>query len=92
MTKQLNIRSDRAYETARRLSDRLGQSATAVIETALDLLDRETFKVPTYADLTPEQKARADRLLALAREGRGEGDQTASSDHSWLYDEHGLPK
>jgi hypothetical protein len=49
-------------------------------------------RIPTYKDLTPEEKARADRILALARAGRSEGDPNASSDHSWLYDEFGLPK
>jgi hypothetical protein len=92
MTKQLNIRSDSAYATARRLARRLGTSTTAVIETALDRLDRETFKVPDYADLTPEQKLRADRLIALAREGQDEGSPDATSDHGWLYDDEGLPK
>ena len=57
MTKQLNVRSEVAYETAQRLAARLGTSTTAVVEKALDLLDRSTFKVPTYDDLTPEQRA-----------------------------------
>jgi hypothetical protein len=92
MTRQLNVRSDHAYETARRLAQRLGTSTTSVVETALDRLDRDTFKVPTYEDLTSEQRARADRLLALARAGRDEGDPAASSDHGWMYDESGLPK
>lgn len=92
MTKQLNIRSDMAYATAQRLAKRLGRSTTAVVETALDRLDRETFKVPSYDDLTPEQKFRADHLLSLARRGRKEGAGDATSDHDWLYDEKGLPK
>lgn len=92
MSKQLNIRSDIAYETARRLAQRLGTSTTIVVETALDRLDRETFKVPSYGDLTTEQKSRADRLLALARRGRTEGEPDATSDHGWMYDGNGLPK
>ena len=35
MAKQLNIRSDEAYETAQRLASHLNNSATAVVETAL---------------------------------------------------------
>ena len=35
MAKQLNIRSDEAYETAQRLASHLNKSATAVVETAL---------------------------------------------------------
>ena len=90
--KQLNVRSDKAFETAKRLSIRLGETTTAVVERALDRLDRETFTPPTYDELTPEQKAHADRWLALAEAGRSEGDPNASSDHGWLYDEIGAPK
>jgi hypothetical protein len=92
MPKQLNVRSDEAYGRAHRLARRLNISTTKVVETALARYDRDTAKVPTYSDLTPEQKARADQLLALARKGRAEGDPLATSDHSWLYDDAGLPK
>jgi hypothetical protein len=92
MTRQLNVRSDYAYEAANRLSRRMGKSTTAVVETALDQLERSSFVVPTYDDLTPEQKAHADQLLALARRGQAEGDPLATSDHNWLYDDAGLPK
>lgn len=92
MTKQLNVRSDRAYKSARRLSADLGMSTTAVVETALDRMERDHFKVPSYDDLNPEQKAFADKMLALAGKGREEGDPNATSDHSYLYDEIGAPK
>jgi hypothetical protein len=42
--------------------------------------------------LTPEQRAFAEQLLAIAKAGQSEGDPNASSDHSYLYDEFGLPK
>ena len=92
MTKQLNVRSERAYGTARRMAARLGLSTTAVVETALDRMEREYLNVPTYDDLNPEQKAFADKMLALADKGREEGDPNATSDHSYLYDEIGAPK
>jgi len=92
MSRQLNIRSDEAYETARRIARRLNVSTTEVVRTALDRYDRETSRVPTYDELAPKQKAFADRLLALARAGRSEGDPEATSDHSYLYDESGAPK
>jgi len=92
MTKQLNVRSDKAYKSARRLSADLGMSTTAVVETALDRMERDHFKVPSYDELNPEQKAFADTLLALARKGRGEGDPQSASDHGYLYDELGAPK
>jgi hypothetical protein len=92
MTKQLNVRSDRAYKSARRLSADLGMSTTAVVETALERMERDHFKVPSYDELNPEQKSFADKMLALARKGREEGDPKATSDHSYLYDEIGAPK
>jgi hypothetical protein len=92
MTKQLNVRSDKAYRSARRLSAELGMSTTAVVETALDLMERDHFKVPTYEELNPEQRAFADRMLSLARKGRVEGDPNATFDHRYLYDEIGAPK
>lgn len=92
MTKQLNVRSDRAYRSARRLSADLGISTTAVVEAALDRMERDHYKVPAYDELDPEQRAFADRMLALARKGREEGSPAATSDHSYLYDEIGAPK
>jgi len=92
MAKQLNVRSDKARATANKVAVRLNGTTTDVVVGALRRFAGESAKVPTYDDLTPEQKARADRILALARAGRSEGDPDASSDHSWLYDEHGLPK
>jgi hypothetical protein len=92
MSRQLNIRSDEAYETARRISRRLNVSTTEVVKTALALYDRQTSRVPTYEELSPEQKAFADQMLSLARAGREEGDPNATSDHSFLYDEIGAPK
>lgn len=91
MTRQLNVRSEKAYGTARRMAARLGLSTTAVVETALDLMERDYLKVPTYDELNPEQKAFADEMLALARKGRDEGDRDATSDHDYLYDEIGAP-
>jgi hypothetical protein len=92
MQKQLNVRSDDAYARARRLARRLNTSTTKVVEAALARYDRETATVPTYNDLSPEQKAFADQLLAMGKASRNEGDPNATSDHSWLYDEFGLPR
>ena len=92
MTKQLNIRSDRAFEIAQRIADRLEETTTQVVLEALRRYDRKTRRVPTYDELSPEDRAFADELLALARAGRDEGKPGATSDHSDLYDEHGAPK
>jgi hypothetical protein len=92
MTKQLNIRSDKAFRAARRVARHLNETMTEVVVDALRRYERKTLRVPTYEELNRRDKSFADRLLALAREGRGEGDVRASSDHSYLYDAHGAPK
>lgn len=92
MPKQLNIRSDSAYETAQRLAKRLGTTTTEVVIRALERYDRETYRPLTYDDLTPEQKAEADEFLRRARAARNQGDPEITSNHDWLYDEYGLPK
>jgi hypothetical protein len=92
MTRQLNIRSDEAFRAARRISHTLKQPTARVVLDALRRLDRKTEKVPAYADLSEADRLFADRLLALARAGRSEGDPAASSDHDYLYDERGAPK
>lgn len=92
MARQLNVRSDRAYDTASRLSRRLGISTTEVVLRALDTLDRKTYRAPTYADLTDEQRADVDRILAMAKDVRRTLSPGVTSDHSDMYDENGLPK
>jgi hypothetical protein len=89
--KQLNIRSDEAYETARRLAHRLGTTTTEAVVKALRHLDSETFKLPAYEDLTPEQKAEYEEFRALARQARLEAKNPGFSEDD-LYDEYGLPK
>jgi hypothetical protein len=92
LTKQLNIRSDKAYRAARRVAQRLNETTTEVVVDALRRYERKTLRVPTYDELNRRDKSFADRLLALASEGRSEGDAKASSDHSYLYDPHGAPE
>lgn len=88
MARQLNIRSDEAYEIASDLARRSGRSRAEVVLAALY----------AYADkkdvvkLTPEQRAFADELRALARRSAALAPPGATSDHSDMYDEFGLPK
>ena len=49
-----------------------------MVETALDRMERDHFKVPSYDELNPEQRAFADKMLALADKGREEGDPNAT--------------
>ena len=87
MPKQLNIRSDHAYETAQRLASHLNTSATAVVEAAL-----KRYAESILPEVPPEEAAETRRVLEefadafSARKQPGE-----SSDHSYLYDDKGLP-
>lgn len=87
MPKQLNVRSDRAYKTAHRLAERLNTSATAVVEAAL-----ERYATAVMPEVPPEEVAETYRLLKqFAEEYSAKAPPGASSDHSYLYDEKGLP-
>lgn len=91
MVRQLNIRNDEAFETARRLAEQLGRSQTDVV---LEALRRYSDQILAPSRrVTPEQIAAdremLDRLIADANRDRP-ADMT--SDHSFLYDEYGLPK
>jgi antitoxin VapB len=85
MGMQLNIKSDDAYALASELAALTGESlTTAVTEAIRQRLDRER------ASRAKEDKVK--RMLALATEMRAHIREPASSDHSWLYGEDGLPE
>jgi len=86
MGPQLNIKSDHAYAVANKLSAMTGQSLTTVVTMALDqFLERETQSRDKAA-------ARLARLRELADQIAAHMEPGTTSDHSWLYDENGLPK
>jgi hypothetical protein len=89
MARQLNIRNDEAYETAHNLARRTHMTTTEVVVKALRRLNEET--PVTLDDMTPEQRARYERIMAIAREGAKHKTPGATSDHSDMYDENGLP-
>ena len=89
MPRQLNVRSDEAYETAREIARRTRMTTTEVVVKALRKLDEETPK--TLDAMTAEQRARYDGLMAIATETAKHKRPGATSDHSDMYDEHGLP-
>ena len=90
MPRQLNIRSDRAYETARRLAEHCNTSTTRVVEDALD--EYASRRMLPSAKVTKDEAAaflaELDRLIEAARPFRK---PAATSDHSDMYDENGLP-
>ena len=90
MPKQLNIRSDEAHRLATALAKRLNTSTTRVVEIALLEPDRKT--PPGFPlELTPEQQADHEAFMALVREFQKYKLPGATSDHSDMYDENGLP-
>ena len=88
MAKQLNIRSDEAYRLAHAIAEDLDQPLAEVIVQAL----REYgAKLPKRDEMTPVQRADFERFRALAREAAKHKQPGATSDHSDMYDEFGLP-
>jgi antitoxin VapB len=90
MPRQLNIRSDEAYKLAHRLAKQRGQTVTEVVT---DALRREQGDHVPTPEVSPEQAAKTIRILLEASERSAKAAKPGStSDHSYLYDEHGLPK
>jgi hypothetical protein len=88
--KQLNIRSEKAYEAAQRLSKRLGVSATRVIEDAL--LEYEARKIVPSTRVTAEEaRTFRETVLRMAREGRAARKDNRPLDDRDLYGDDGLP-
>lgn len=88
--RQLNIRSDEAYERASSLARRLGRTTTDVV---VEALRRYGSEVEPRNDqgLTAEQQRKFERIQALADEAARHKVLGATSDHSDMYDENGLP-
>ena len=85
MSHQLNIKGEEAYRLANELAALHGESLTSAVTRALrDALERERRERDVAAKV-------AD-VLALAKEIKAHLEPGTTSDHSWLYDEHGLPK
>ena len=85
MGMQLNIKSDDAYALASELATLTGESlTTAVTEAIRQRLEREK------AARSREERLR--RIRTLTAELREQlGHPLPDSDHSWLYDDDGLP-
>jgi antitoxin VapB len=88
MPKQLNVRSDEAYRLAHRIAEDTGRPLAEVVVTALR---KHGESLPKREGLTPAQRAEAEALMALARRTAKHKKPGATSDHSDMYDENGLP-
>ena len=89
--RQLNIRSDEAYSRASSLAQRLGRTTTDIVVEALRRYEADVEPRNMHGR-TPEQQRRFDRIKALAEEASRYKLPGATSDHSDMYDENGLPK
>jgi hypothetical protein len=92
--KQLNIRSDEAYDTAHRLARKLGKTTQQVVVEAL--VEKARKEGLHASDLAPEVVAARLAGLLAARErmwtGTGPTTQSHRDDDDWLYDENGAPR
>jgi hypothetical protein len=90
MARQLNIRSDEAYELAHRLAERRGETVTAVVT---DALRKAEGQGADDREVDPRQAAQTLRILMEFSERSAKAARPgATSDHSDFYDERGLPK
>ena len=92
--KQLNVRSNEAYERAHRLAKRLGTTTQDVVIKALRALEQDAE--PVRSDQPDEQAiSHVRQILAQARLELWGGREPEPFDHKafddWLYDENGLP-
>ena len=93
--KQLNVRSDEAYERAHRLAKRLGTTTQDVVVKALRALEKDAQ--PVLSDQPDEQAiSHVRQILSEARRKLWGGREPEPFDHKasdeWLYDENGLPR
>jgi antitoxin VapB len=86
MGQQLNIKSEDAYRLASELAELTGESLTTAVTTAL----RERLEREQAARNRGARMARVRGITAEIR--RNMREPLPSSDHSWLYDEDGLPR
>ena len=86
MDRELRIDSDEASALAAELAEVTGENLDSAVTTAIrERLERERQ--------ARDREARLRRVLALAAEIREHMEHPLpSSDHSWLYDEDGLPR
>jgi hypothetical protein len=88
MNRQLNVRSDEAYRLAHVIAEETGAPIADIVAKAL----RDyAAKLPKREGMTPAQRATYESLRDLARETARHKKPGATSDHSDMYDEFGLP-
>jgi antitoxin VapB len=82
----LNIKNEEAHKMAAELAAIRGVSMTAVV---VDVLRRELETARRHRDA--DAKA-ADMIAWVKRNNKDKREDGLTSDHSWLYDDNGLPR
>lgn len=91
MGRQLNIRSDEAFDAAHKIADNLGITTTQAVELALSKMI-DSYKIELIRPLTQEEKKMAYVAITAASKMSAAAVKLGStSDHSDMYDENGLP-
>ncbi|HMN70234.1 MAG TPA: type II toxin-antitoxin system VapB family antitoxin [Rhodoblastus sp.] len=90
MARQLNVRNDEAYETATSLAKRLHTTTTDVVLRALRKFASD--EASAHGPMTEKQRRDYEALRSIVDEVARHKLPGATSDHSDMYDEFGLPK
>ena len=85
-TKPLNIKDPEAYQLARTLADKTGETLTETVVKALRERMQRTGGATPGRDLVAEMKAIADLIAALPEL------DTRTDDEILGYNEHGVPE
>ncbi len=85
----LNIKNDEIYRDVKKLAELTGMSMTAAVGEAVA---KRLAEIETQSE-RQSRKAKFDELMKIAEEcGRELKESGISSDHSFLYDERGMPQ
>ena len=88
--KQLNIRSDEAFATARDLAAQLGTTTTETVVAALREF-KSKRRIPSRLVPPEEAEANLSALMASIRKNASASAMRPRSNHDDFYDEFGLP-
>jgi hypothetical protein len=88
MAKQLNIRGDEVHRLAHIIAKQIQEPISEVV---LRALREYGARLPKVENLTPTQRASYEALMAAAKRASKHKKPGATSDHSDMYDEKGLP-
>ena len=90
MPRQLNIRSDEAAETPRRLARHLGKTTTEVVVEALRVYNAQS-RAPSAKVTTTQVEEKLARLEFKIKQANKIRPHDLTSDHNDLYGSDGLP-